>query len=82
VPQGIVKWFNPKKGYGFIEAEGRSVFAHRKDFLEGHLTLHHGQTVVFILKEGEKGLQAVEIKLCAENSPPIMQENKEQSFSS
>ena len=79
--QGTVKWFNARKGYGFIESEGRSVFAHRKDFLESHLVLHHGQAVTFELQEGEKGLQAVQLSVCAEKASSIMIETKE-SFSS
>lgn len=60
---GVVKWFNEAKGFGFIEQEaGPDVFAHFKEILSsGFKTLTEGQRVQFIVTQGEKGLQAQNI---------------------
>jgi cold shock protein len=57
---GVVKWFDNKKGYGFIESEGlEDVFAHfRQINAEGYRSLKPGDEVEFDLVEGQKGLQA------------------------
>ena len=57
---GIVKWFNSEKGFGFISVEGGDdVFAHFSAInLEGFKTLEEGQVVEFELVTGDKGLQA------------------------
>lgn len=58
--QGKVKWFNPRKGYGFIAGDdGRDIFVHYANISgEGYRTLDEGQTVTFDIVEGEKGLRA------------------------
>ncbi len=58
--QGMVKWFNDSKGYGFIEnSEGEDVFVHFSAIqMEGFKTLIEGQKVEFELVNGEKGLHA------------------------
>ncbi len=58
--EGTVKWFNPRKGYGFITAEdGKDIFVHYADISgEGYKTLNEGDTVTFDIVEGEKGLRA------------------------
>jgi CspA family cold shock protein len=58
--EGTVKWFNPRKGYGFITAEdGKDIFVHYADISgEGYRTLVEGDTVTFDVVEGEKGLRA------------------------
>ncbi|MFW9871364.1 MAG: cold-shock protein [Candidatus Thorarchaeota archaeon] len=58
--EGTVKWFNPRKGYGFITAEdGKDIFVHYADISgEGYRTLVEGDTVTFDIVEGEKGLRA------------------------
>ncbi|KTD40647.1 cold-shock protein [Legionella parisiensis] len=60
---GVVKWFNESKGFGFIEQEsGPDVFAHFKEILSsGYKTLTEGQQVQFIVTQGTKGLQAQNI---------------------
>ncbi|KTC75470.1 cold shock DNA binding domain-containing protein [Legionella birminghamensis] len=60
---GVVKWFNESKGFGFIEQEaGPDVFAHFKEILgSGFKTLAEGQRVQFIVSQGAKGLQAQNI---------------------
>lgn len=62
---GKVKWFNPRKGYGFIEApDGRDVFVHYSSIsTEGFKTLDEGDAVVFDIVEGEKGLRATNVAL-------------------
>ena len=58
--QGVVKWFNASKGFGFIQRQsGEDVFVHFSAIqLEGYKTLTEGQTVEFEVKQGPKGLQA------------------------
>ena len=60
MPEGKVKWFNPRKGYGFISDEqGREIFVHYANISsEGYKTLNEGQAVSFDIVEGEKGLRA------------------------
>ncbi len=60
---GKVKWFSTEKGYGFIEtAEGGDVFVHYSAIQgDGFKTLEEGQSVVFDVVEGEKGLQAANV---------------------
>ncbi|NOR52308.1 MAG: cold-shock protein [Gammaproteobacteria bacterium] len=57
---GVVKWFNDEKGFGFIEQEnGPDVFVHFRAINgDGRRSLNDGQSVSFIITEGEKGLQA------------------------
>ncbi len=57
---GTVKWFNPKKGYGFIAAaDGRDVFVHYSSISgDGYRTLEEGDSVSFDIVEGEKGPRA------------------------
>ena len=62
--QGIVKWFDLDKGYGFIQRQsGGDVFVHKSQILtEGYRTLAQGQTVEFEVVKGEKGLQAANVR--------------------
>ncbi len=62
---GTVKWFDSKKGYGFITAdEGKEVFVHFSGInIEGFKALKEGQSVEFELGEGTKGEQAVNVKV-------------------
>jgi CspA family cold shock protein len=61
--EGKVKWFNPRKGYGFIgTADGRDVFVHYSSISsEGFKTLDEGDSVLFDVIEGEKGLRATNV---------------------
>ena len=58
--QGVVKWFNASKGYGFIQRQsGEDVFVHFSAIqMEGYKTLNEGQMVEFEVKQGPKGYQA------------------------
>ena len=62
---GIVKWFNNEKGFGFISVEGGDdVFAHFTAIQgEGFRSLEEGQKVSFDIVEGAKGLQAANITI-------------------
>ncbi len=62
---GTVKWFNSEKGYGFIsQAGGDDVFVHHTAIMmNGYRNLEEGQTVEFDLQEGQKGLQAANVRL-------------------
>ncbi|MCK5175085.1 MAG: cold-shock protein [Planctomycetes bacterium] len=66
--EGTVKWFDKKKGYGFIaHTEGDDVFVHYTGFASSDLrTLNEGQTVCFEIVEGEKGLRADQVSLKAD----------------
>jgi len=61
--QGTVKWFNPQKGYGFIEkGDGNDVFVHYSAIQEeGFKTLEDGQEVEFEVVEGDRGPQAANV---------------------
>jgi cold shock protein len=58
--QGIVKWFNAGKGFGFIQRQtGEDVFVHFSAIQsEGYKSLNEGQAVEFEVTKGPKGLQA------------------------
>lgn len=60
MPKGRVKWFNDKKGYGFIEQEnGEDVFVHFSAIQdEGFKSLGEGQEVEFEVESGPKGSHA------------------------
>ena len=58
--QGRVKWFDPRKGYGFLEREGEEdVFVHFSAIqMEGYKVLDDGERVEFDIVQGERGPQA------------------------
>lgn len=63
--QGIVKWFNDSKGFGFISQDdgGNDVFVHHTAILsDGFRTLAEGQRVEFEVQQGPKGLQAANVR--------------------
>ena len=62
--EGRVKWFNDKKGYGFITADGgKELFVHHTSIEgQGFKTLEEGERVSFDEEKGNKGPQAVRVK--------------------
>ncbi|MBS3758989.1 MAG: cold-shock protein [Desulfobacterales bacterium] len=63
--KGTVKWFNEKKGYGFIEQEdGSDVFVHFSGINgTGFKTLNEGDKVSFTVEQGQKGPAAVDVSV-------------------
>ena len=66
MPSGTVKWFNPTKGYGFIQPDdgGKDVFVHISAVEQaGMRSLNDGQKISFDLESGRQGkLSAVNLK--------------------
>lgn len=61
---GVVKWFNASKGYGFISNnQGQDLFVHFSSIREtgGYRSLEEGQEVEFTMGEGQKGPQAQDV---------------------
>ena len=63
--KGTVKWFDPKKGYGFITKEdGEDIFVHWTAIqMDGFKTLEQGQNVEFDVVDGRKGPQAANVRV-------------------
>ena len=62
--EGKVKWFNERKGFGFIEQDGgKDIFVHFSAIQSsGFKTLAEGQLVSFDVVQGKKGLEAENVK--------------------
>ena len=58
---GRVKWYDKRKGYGFVETPNGDAFIHYSDLLED-IVLQDQDLISFDIKEGEKGLRAFNIK--------------------
>ncbi|MBW8748041.1 MAG: cold shock domain-containing protein [Acidobacteria bacterium] len=63
--QGVVKWFNDAKGFGFISRQsGEDVFVHHRAIKSnGFRSLQEGQTVRFNVVKGQKGWQAEDVEV-------------------
>lgn len=61
---GTVKWFNNKKGYGFINEEtGRDIFVHFSSInMDGYKSLTEGEQVVFDIEESTRGPEAKNVR--------------------
>lgn len=65
MPSGVVKWFDAKKGFGFIQAGagGKDIFVHYSSITgDGFRTLKDGELVEYEISEGEKGPQARNVR--------------------
>lgn len=61
--KGKIKWYNENKGYGFILTdEGTDVFVHQSGFSPDYGYIAQDQRVVFEVKQGDKGLVAVNVQ--------------------
>ena len=63
---GVVKWFNGDKGFGFIVPDDgtKDLFVHQSEIqASGYRTLDEGQRVEFEVQQGQKGPQAVQVRL-------------------
>ena len=65
MPEGQVKWFNEKKGYGFIQQDGgKDLFFHYTAIQgDGLKSLKEGQKVRFEIEETSKGLSAKNVQI-------------------
>ena len=65
--KGTVKWFNDRKGYGFIEGEDKKdIFVHRNSLVEGTF-LDEGDLVEYEIEASDKGPHAINIKKLKNN---------------
>tara|TARA_B100000029_G_scaffold243232_1_gene240483 strand:- start:122 stop:325 length:204 start_codon:yes stop_codon:yes gene_type:complete len=62
--KGKVKWFNPTKGYGFIERDDKEkdVFVHSSAARAANMQLNEGDVLTFEVENGEKGPSAVNLQ--------------------
>ena len=62
--QGVVKWFDDRKGYGFIQKDdGGDIFVHHTGVMgEGFKTLNDGDRVEFETEDTQKGPRAVKVR--------------------
>jgi CspA family cold shock protein len=70
--QGRVKWFDARKGYGFIEREGEDdVFVHYSSIqMEGYKALEDGEEVEFEIVRSDRGPQAANVTRLSKPSAP------------
>jgi cold shock protein len=70
VPQGTVRWFDPERGFGFLapEDESADLFVHASEIVGDGRTklLREGQAVEFEIGEGERGPQALRVRVTGE----------------
>lgn len=64
LPEGTIKWFSNRKGYGFIEKdEGGDLFVHHTAIqMEGFRTLEEGERVSFEIEDGDRGPAAKNVQ--------------------
>jgi len=73
MPTGTVKWFDSKKGFGFLlNAEGKDVFVHFSSIEgDGFRSLKDGETVEYTQEEGPKGLLAKGVRRLASTAKAV-----------
>ena len=79
--KGTVKWFDPRKGFGFIiNEQGQDVFVHYTNLGgEGFRCLRNGQTVEYKPLNTDKGLQGRNVKIISVKSPVVTGTQAEQT---
>ncbi len=65
--EGIVKWFDRKKGFGFIKCEGKNYFFHIS-MLEANSKIEEGDKVSFEPKKDPRGIKAIKVRKISERS--------------
>ena len=73
MPSGVVKWFDVKKGFGFIAGpkDGKDVFVHYSSIEgEGFKSLKDGETVEYEVTDSDKGPQARNVRRVGPGPPP------------
>ncbi|HNR86934.1 MAG TPA: cold-shock protein [Spirochaetota bacterium] len=65
MPKGVVKWFNSKKGFGFIKKEdGSDIFVHFTGIGgDGFKSLNEGDNVEFQIENSDKGPRAIDVRV-------------------
>ena len=64
MPEGVVKWFNDKKGFGFINGDGQGpdIFVHFSEIVgDGYRKLEEGDKVTYEMVQGEMGPKAAKV---------------------
>ncbi len=65
--KGTVKWFNDRKGFGFIEGENeKDIFVHRNSLTEGTV-IDEGDNVEYEIETSDKGPNAINVKKIKNN---------------
>jgi len=79
--KGTVKWFDPKKGFGFvINKQGQDVFVHYTNLNgEGFRCLRNGQIVEYKPLDTDKGLQGRKVQIISVKSPVVTGTEAEQT---
>ena len=72
MPRGVVRWFSPKSGYGFITSDefpNNDIMVHFNDIImDGYKKLTKEQIVTFNLENTDKGLKAKNVEIITEGS--------------